>query len=173
MTNFIKFLRLAQRPINFILDVVGAALLVLLVLIITQEVFFRYVFNNPAKWSEELAIALLIWFGYLGITIGYRDNRHLCITFFFDQLPPAGQKVLDVFSDSVMLFFCLLMAHQGIQVTRLDVLNTMPATGVSMAWVSVVLVISGCTMALEGVIRILTRLFEPAPKVGMTGENAA
>lgn len=166
MRAVLKLLRSIQRPINVILDVAGVALLVALVVIITQEVIMRYVFNSPGKWSEELAIALLIWFGYLGITVGYRDNKHLAITVFADRLPPAGQKVIDSFADLVMIVFCSLMAWQGLNVAELDKINTMPATGISMYWVSIVLVVSGCAMILEGVIKIIGR-FTPEP-----GENA-
>ena len=167
MRILLKTLRILQKPINIVLDVVGVGLLVALVLIITQEVIMRYAFNRPGKWSEELAIAMLIWFGYLGITVGYRDNKHLAITFFADRLPPLGQKIIDTFSDLVMITFCALMAWQGMKVAELDIINTMPATGISMYWVSIVLVVSGCAMILEGIIKILGRFCpEPAPAVG-------
>jgi TRAP-type C4-dicarboxylate transport system permease small subunit len=51
------------------------------------------------------------------------------------------------------------MAWHGIDVARLDIINTMPATGISMYWVSIVLVVSGCAMILEGVIKILNRFY--------------
>lgn len=166
----LKLLRAAQRPINVILDVAGVALLIALVLIISQEVFMRYVLSRPGKWSEELAIALLIWFGYLGITVGYRDNKHLAITFFADRLPPLGRKIIDTFADLVMIAFCALMAYHGKQVADLDVINTMPATGISMYWVSIVLVIAGCAMILEGLIKILSRFLDVSAAAGEGGQ---
>lgn len=161
MKAILTLLRTLQKPINIVLDVAGVALLVCLVVIISQEVFMRYVFSRPGKWSEELSIALLIWFGYLGITVGYRDNKHLAITFFADRLSVAGQKVLDSFADAVMVAFCVLMAWQGLKVAELDTINIMPATGISMYWVSIVLTVSGCAMVLEGLIKILARFCPP------------
>lgn len=164
MKKIISVLRTIQKPISFLLDVVSVLLLVLLVLVISQEVFMRYVMNKPGKWSEEIAIAMLIWFGYLGITVGYRDNKHLSITFFSDLLPAAGRKIVETLADLVMLAFCVLMAWQGVKVARLDAINTLPATGIPMSWVSSVLVVSGCVMILEGVIKILSRFLPTADK---------
>lgn len=168
MRTILSALRAAQKPVSLLLDILSVTLLALLVLIIAQDVFMRYVFSRPGKWSEELAIAMLIWFGYLGIAIGYRDNKHLSITVFADMLSPAGRKALDTFVDLAMLFFCVLMAWQGVLVTRLDAINIMPATGISMSWVSCVLVVSACVMIFEGLIKIVARFAPEQP----SGEGA-
>lgn len=171
MRSFLHFLRAIQKPLNVILDVLGVLLLVALVFIISQEVFMRYVMNRPGKWSEELAIALLIWFGYLGITVGYRDNKHLSITVFADRLSGLPRLLVDTFADAVMIVFCVLMAWQGVKVAQLDAINTMPATGISMYWVSIVLTVSGCAMVLEGMIKILSRFYPD--DIHGTPENAS
>ena len=172
-STLLKILLWARRPVSFLLDLTSVAILAALVIVIFQEVVMRYVFNRPGKWSEELAIAMLIWFGYLGIAVGYRDDKHLSITFFFDRLPAAGRKILLVFSDLTVLFFCLLMAWQGMAVARLDAINAMPATGISMSWVSSVLTVSGCAMALEGLIKTLSRLLPEERGGTAAGETAA
>ena len=155
MRRLLRTLLAIRRPVSLLLDVVTTLLLALLVVLTAQQVFMRYVFDSPAKWSEELTIAMLIWFGYLGITVGYRDGKHLSITVFSDRLPPGGQKVLSIFVDLVMLTFCMLMAWQGVKLIRLDVINIMPATGISMSWVSAVLVVSAALMILEALIKLL------------------
>ena len=171
-SSVVTLLRRAERPISFLLDMTSVSLLAALVVIIFQEVAMRYVFNSPGKWSEELAIALLIWFGYLGIVVGYRDDRHLSLTFFSDRLPAAGQTILLVFSDVTVLAFCLLMAWQGVKVAKLDAINTMPATGIAMSWVSIVLTVAGCAMILEGAIRILARLSPEARQGAPAAEGS-
>ncbi len=158
MRRLLRTLLAIRRPVSLLLDVVTTLLLALLVVLTAQQVFMRYVFDSPAKWSEELTIAMLIWFGYLGITVGYRDGKHLSITVFSDRLPPGGQKVLSIFVDLVMLTFCMLMAWQGVKLIRLDVINIMPATGISMSWVSAVLVVSAALMILEALIKLLRRV---------------
>lgn len=165
MRTILSALRVVQRPVSLALDILSVTLLALLVIIISQDVFMRYVFNRPGKWSEELAIAMLIWFGYLGVAIGYRDNKHLSITLFADKLPPIGRKALDTFVDLAMLFFCVLMAWQGVLVARLDAINIMPATGISMSWVSSVLTVSACVMIFECLIKIIAR-FAPETRKG-------
>ena len=166
MRRLLRTLLAIRRPVSLLLDAVTTLLLALLVLLTAQQVFMRYLFDSPAKWSEELTIAMLIWFGYLGITVGYRDGKHLSITVFSDRLPPGGQKALSVFVDLVMLTFCTLMAWQGVLLVRLDVINVMPATGISMSWVSVVLVVSATLMVLEALIKLLCHA------TGLAGEES-
>lgn len=168
MRGLLKALLAIQRPVSFLLDVLGVALLTGLVLIIFQDVAMRYLFARPGKWTEELAIAMLIWFGYLGITVGYRDNRHLAVTFFTEKFPAWTQIWFDDFVDLVMISFCALMAYQGVLVAKLDIINIMPATGISMAYVSCVLTVSGCAMILEGIIKILRRHVDAANRAEAT-----
>lgn len=142
--------------VNKIIVGLAMVLLVLLVAITAQQVFMRFVLNKPAVWSEELAIVLLIWFGYLGIIVGYKENRHMSISFFVEKLPTRAQQIVAILGQVLIAGFCLLMIQQGVIVTRLNAINIIPSLGIPASYMSVVLVIAGVMIAIESVIRIVT-----------------
>ena len=49
----------------------------------------RYVFNDSAAWTEEIARYLLVGTVFVGATIGVAKNNHIQVDFFYRHLPPA------------------------------------------------------------------------------------
>jgi len=62
----------------------------------------RYVFNDSAAWTEEIARYLLVGTVFVGAAIGVAKNNHIQVDFFYRHLPPA---------------FCRWMA-QGVDLLR-------------------------------------------------------
>ena len=51
--------------------------LAIMVIIIFTNVVMRYVFNHSLSWSEEMARYLFVWFSWLGVSAGLKDDSHL------------------------------------------------------------------------------------------------
>ena len=49
----------------------------------------RYVFNDSAAWTEEIARYLLVGTVFIGATIGVAKNNHIQVDFFYRHLPLA------------------------------------------------------------------------------------
>ena len=47
------------------------------VVLMTLHVFFRYVMRAPLTWSEEATRYMFIWFVFIGISYGIRNNTHI------------------------------------------------------------------------------------------------
>ena len=60
----------------------------------TLHVFFRYVMQAPLTWSEEATRYMFIWFVFIGISYGIRNNTHIRVN-IIEVLCP---KVIPVFS---------------------------------------------------------------------------
>ena len=54
----------------------------------------RYVFNDSAAWTEEIARYLLIATVFVGAVIGVAKNNHIQVDFFFRFMPPAVARVI-------------------------------------------------------------------------------
>ena len=68
-------------------------------------VFSRYVLNAQSRWTEEIAINLLIWVSLLGACLTYEEKGHLGVDYFVQKLHPDAQKIAAVFIELVVLFF--------------------------------------------------------------------
>jgi C4-dicarboxylate transporter, DctQ subunit len=55
--------------------------LAIMVIVIFTNVVMRYVFNSSLSWSEEFARYLFVWFSWIGVSAGVKDNEHLRVEF--------------------------------------------------------------------------------------------
>ncbi|PNR94125.1 hypothetical protein HWHPT5561_06895 [Petrotoga sp. HWH.PT.55.6.1] len=150
----IKALRLIYRWVNKLIELICILILLFLVVITSQQVLMRFIFNRPASWGEELSIILLIWFGYLGIIIGLRDDKHISISFLVNKFPEKVKKLVDILGRLLIAWFSLLMFQHGLQIVKLDAIREMPATGIPASYVSFALVITGLLILIESVLKI-------------------
>jgi len=58
---------------------IGVALIVLIVVAISVQVFTRYALGRPIAWVEESATYAFIWMVFVGASLGLKKGRHIFI----------------------------------------------------------------------------------------------
>jgi TRAP-type transport system small permease protein len=98
-------------------------------LVVFFQFFTRYVLNNSASWTEEIARYLLIGTVFVGASIGVAKNNHIQVDFLYRYLPAnMGKwlsKVVDVlrvaFYAAISVLTVMLMQKMGnYQMTIID-----------------------------------------------------
>lgn len=80
----------------------------------------RYVFNDSAGWTEEIARYLLIGTVFVGASIGVMRNNHIQVDFLYRHLPPRVGRVLSLSVDALrVLFFVCLVVLMGQMMWRI------------------------------------------------------
>jgi TRAP-type transport system small permease protein len=69
------------------------------------QFFTRYVLNDSAAWTEEIARYLLIATVFTGATIGVAKNNHIQVDFIFRYLPARAARVLATIVDVLRVAF--------------------------------------------------------------------
>jgi TRAP-type C4-dicarboxylate transport system permease small subunit len=77
----------------------------ILALVVFYQVFTRYVLNDAAGWTEEIARYLLIAVTFLGGAMAVRRNTHIQVDFVYRFLPRAAGRVLSLLVDAVRVAF--------------------------------------------------------------------
>lgn len=157
--------------IHAVIEVLTVCLLTVMIAVTVYQVFMRSVVNRPTSWSEELALLMMIWFGYLGMVLGIRENVHISIEFLYERLPAPVQWILDFVNHVAMAIFGFFMLVEGIALSRLTRAPRMPAIRVSRAWMYIVLIIAGALMMLfvtEQFVLITRRYRENRLSKGVT-----
>ena len=77
----------------------------LLALNIFYQFFTRYVLNNSAAWTEEIARYLLICMVFIGMAWAVRTTRHIHVDFVYRLVPPRVGRVLATLVDVVKVLF--------------------------------------------------------------------
>lgn len=81
--------------------------------IMVCQVVFRYVFNAPLTWTEELARYCFIWACYLGAPLATRRGNHVTIAFVAERLPRALGRPVGWGIQILSLIFFVQLAIQG------------------------------------------------------------
>lgn len=77
----------------------------LLALTVFYQFVTRYVLNDSAAWTEEVARYMLICVVFIGATIGVAKNNHIQVDFFYRHMPAAVGRWLSRGVDAVRVAF--------------------------------------------------------------------
>ena len=104
-----------------------------LVTVTFLQVVFRYVFNHPLPWTEELAINLFVWVAFIGASMALASKGHYGLELLKDKLPPVPRRLAEVVIWCVSVAFLLIVAVYGVGVV-LVTSHTMTTLPLSMQW---------------------------------------
>lgn len=69
------------------------------------QFFTRYVLNDSAAWTEEIARYLLIGVVFVGACVGVSKNNHIQVDFFYKFMPPKVARVMATGVDLLRVVF--------------------------------------------------------------------
>lgn len=106
-----------MERLKIILDKVLASVCValfgFLVILVTWQVFTRFVLNDPSVISEALAGYCFVWLVLFGSAFVFGENGHMAINFVKDKLPKKMKIGSEVFIEIVNIVFVLLVLLIG------------------------------------------------------------
>jgi TRAP-type C4-dicarboxylate transport system permease small subunit len=74
-------------------------------LTVFYQFFTRYVMNDSAAWTEEIARYLLIATVFVGATIGVAKNNHIQVDFFYRFMPSWLGRAMALLTDVLRIAF--------------------------------------------------------------------
>lgn len=86
-------------------DWLSVALFWVLGAVVFYQFFTRYVLNDSASWTEEIARYLLIGVVFVGAAVGVRRNNHIQVDFVYRFLPKPAARAIATVVDIVRLAF--------------------------------------------------------------------
>ncbi|PRO66302.1 TRAP transporter small permease [Alkalicoccus urumqiensis] len=89
----------------------------IMVTVITLQVFMRHVMGASLSWSEELARYLFIWLVYVGISYGVKKQRHIKVDVLLVLLKERGKIILTLIANVFFLAFAVFVIIYGTRIT--------------------------------------------------------
>ena len=86
-------------------------IVIAMLVILTQQVFTRYILHETNGWADEAARYLLIWFAYLTAAIAVFKNAHIKVDLVLGLWPRAWRPYLKMFSNVIFFVYCILVAY--------------------------------------------------------------
>jgi TRAP-type C4-dicarboxylate transport system permease small subunit len=106
-----------------------------LALVVFYQVFTRYVLDDAAGWTEEIARYLLVAVVFIGASMSVRKNNHIQVDFFYRLIPRAMQRVLSTAVDVLRVAFLGYAAYLAWQLTARIGGQRMAIVDLPMGWV--------------------------------------
>jgi TRAP-type transport system small permease protein len=115
------------------IDLLIAAALAVMVVLVFGNVVLRYVFNSGIAVSEEVARWLFVWLCFMGAVVAMREGAHLGTDMLVSRLPVAGKKACMVLGHLLMLYVTWLFLSGSWQQARINHDVAAPVTGAPMS----------------------------------------
>ncbi len=131
-----------------------------MVFVVIYGVFFRYVLNNPPRWSEELARYLMIWMALLSSSVCQQRKEHVRITFLIERFPKILQRIIVFFTQVFIFYFFYIMFSYGILMVRGAKYQISTSMEISMQWPLLIIPIAALMNMVQIFLQIILE-FKP------------
>jgi TRAP-type C4-dicarboxylate transport system permease small subunit len=146
--------RLIERYCR-LLEMLIAACLAVMVVLVFGNVVLRYAFNTGITVSEEVSRWLFVWLTYLGAIVALKEHNHLGTDMLVARLPVWGKKACLVLGHALMLWICGLLFKGSLDQARINWDVAAPVTGASTA----IFYASGLVFAVSAAVLITRELW--------------
>ena len=144
------FLAFERRATAFSLAV-ACLMLVAACCLGMYQILSRFVFEQPAEWSEVLIRFTLIWMVFLGAPVAFREGAMVCVDLAHRLAGPAGKRVLDGLAAlaaltivGVMLWFGSDYAWRG----RFQTISGLESLSMTWAYLAIPVGAVFCALAI-------------------------
>lgn len=121
--------------------------------VVFYQFFTRYVLNNSASWTEEIARYLLIATVFTGATLGVIKNNHIQVDFFYRYMPARMARVMATAVDVVRIaFFAAAVVLTVLMMLKLGSNSRMTMVDLPMNWVYGVCLLGFAMMTVRAVM---------------------
>ena len=148
----------AWRAIGRGLDALAAverwlcvALLAVIFLTATAQVFMRYVLGTPLATSDEIARFALIWATFLAAALTQNKDEHIAVLIFRARGSARRRAVLHAFANLVALATAVVVVYLSFETLDRSARVTSPSLEISMSMVYLSVVLGLSLIALHSV----------------------
>jgi len=116
------------------------------------QFFTRYVMNDSAAWTEEIARYLLMAVVFTGAVIGVVKNNHIQVDFFYKFMPPLVARAMASVVDVLRVgFFAAATVLSAMMMLKLGSSSRMTMVDLPMNWVYGICLLGFAAMTFRSV----------------------
>lgn len=152
-----------QKIQNLINEVISGLLLIIMVVILAQT-FFRFVIFKSLPWSEELSRYLFVTMILLGVNIGVSKNLMVRIDIIDTFLSKGLKKAFEIGREVIALLVSCAFFYSTFDMIKVGSFQKSPALQLPMSLMYTV-------MAVGFALTILSVLFKLLGIIGQRGDE--
>ncbi len=126
-----------------------------MVALISLQVGFRYLLNQPLTWSEEVARHLMIWSALLGAAVAYRRKGHLGMDVIVMLFSPQWKRIVEGIVHLLSIGFFGLILLNGIPMVQKTMSQLSSAILIPMGYIYAALPVGSAFLLLFALEKLL------------------
>lgn len=106
-----------NKGLDFLMNfdlLLASAILAILIFLTFLGVVWRYIFNAPFTWLEEVQTSCMVWIVFAAAGAAFRTGNHVAIEMVVDLMPEKMQKVMEWFISIVVVVVIGYLFFQSI-----------------------------------------------------------
>jgi len=113
MVVILRIIASGIERLSWFSEILAEMALMGLLLLVSHEVFVRYVLDRPTIFSVEISEYLLVFVSFMSIGWVLREDRHVRMLALVQILPKKVQLALDIVTSILAILFCGILTWKG------------------------------------------------------------
>ena len=150
--------RVWERVVNG-LQWLTIVLFTMLTLDVLWGVVSRYGLGSQSRWTEEVAINLIVWVSLLGAALMFRERGHLGVDYFVGKLDPTARRLTAIIAEIAIIIFASFILVYGGGMLVIETLRSgqvTPAMGWKVGYLNIVVPLSGLFIITFSIEHLIT-----------------
>jgi TRAP-type C4-dicarboxylate transport system permease small subunit len=144
------------NAVHIFIGYVAIVQLLAMILIVSAQVFSRFITGSSIKWSDEVSLILMVWFSFIGLAIGVRQGLHISIELFTMKLSDKVKKnFIERLTHICTLIIGIILVYFGIKLAENGMMSTLPATGLPSAVEYLFVPVCGILVTYDSILGLL------------------
>lgn len=142
-----RAIRLLDRALTRGSGGFAGLLLAAITAVVSWQVAARQLLGFSPRWTEEIALLLMVWLAMVGAALGLRLGEHVGIEFLVQALSPRLRWWVLKGVELAVFGFSLFITLEGWDLTVASAAQTLPATKLPMAFLYAGIPVGGLVMS--------------------------
>ena len=151
-----------SQGLNRVYLTVAMALLAVLLIASSVQIFSRYFFNISQTWTEELARYCFIWSSLLGAVVLTKTNGHAVVDFAVKSLRGGVKTVHRLLLCCIIFTIGAVFAYKGFGLMGITAMQKSPSLKIPLSYVYLAMPMCGLGICFHMVCEVVELLFAKA-----------
>ncbi|MFQ3621159.1 MAG: TRAP transporter small permease, partial [Spirochaetales bacterium] len=146
----------------------------LLSILVSWQVFARYVLKDSPYWVEEAVVTGMMWVGLLGAAACVWTGSHMSLELLVKRLPEKVKMYTEILIDLSIASFAWFLITQGYVLAEVTMTSQMSTIPLPLGVTYIVIPISGGFMILFAFFRAYLKIYQfyKSPSLPKEGSHA-
>lgn len=144
------------KHIQKIEKILGTFFVAMILIVMTMNIFMRYVFRSPLNWTDEMSRFSLIWMTFLSITYLFADQDHVTFTSVIEAMSPKKRSITAIISYLIIAITMIILLPSSIN--NMPYMIPSPSLRIPEQYVYAIVPISYALIAFMSFVHIMNEI---------------